>query len=44
VRTALLLIALAGFAGLAVIDLMAGNWRIGIPALLLVIVNGMLLA
>lgn len=43
-RTALLLMALLGFAGLAAIDLAHGELRTGVAALLLVIVNGLLLA
>lgn len=42
-RTALLILALVGFTGLAAIDLSNGEWRTGIPGALLVIVNGMLL-
>lgn len=42
-RLALLAIALVGFTGLAALDLSAGQWRTGVPGLLLVVVNGMLL-
>lgn len=42
-RLAFLIIALAGFTGLAAMDLSGGYWRTGVPGLLLVVVNGMLL-
>lgn len=43
-RTALLIIALTGFAGLGVMDLLHGQYPTGIAALLLVVANYLLLA
>lgn len=42
-RTALLLLALVGFTGLALIDLTHGAYRTGLAGALLVLVNGLLL-
>jgi hypothetical protein len=43
-RSALLVLALAGFVGLGMLDLSAGNWHPGIAALLLAAANYLLLA
>ena len=42
-RLILLAMALAGFAGLGVLDLVTGNIRVGIASLLLSAANGLLL-
>lgn len=42
-RTALLVLALAGFVGLGVVDLLAGELRAGVAALLLAVANALLL-
>jgi hypothetical protein len=42
VRLALLIVGLGGFAGLGVIDLIAGNLRPGVAAVCLVLANGLL--
>jgi len=42
-RHGLLIMALLGFAGLAIIDLSNDQWRTGVAGALLVLVNGLLL-
>lgn len=42
-RTAFLVLAIGGFAGLGVLDLLQGNLRLGIAACILAVANGLLL-